>query len=69
MLLMGLRLADGIDAGRFEQRTGIALAEAVHAEMQDALVEAGYLEATATRLVATAEGRLRLDALLGALLK
>ncbi len=69
MLLMGLRLTEGISAERFERRTGIALADAVDTEMRDALVEAGYLEATATRLTATAEGRLRLDALLGALVK
>ena len=69
MLLMGLRLTEGVSTDRFEQRTGIALAESVDTEMQAALIEAGYLEVTAARLVATSEGRLRLDALLRALVR
>ena len=63
-LLMGLRLAEGIDLGWFAQRTGMALGDAVDATMLAACIEEGYLSASETRLHATAEGRRRLDALL-----
>ena len=63
-LLMGLRLAEGIDAARFERRTGVALADAVDAAVLRAAVEAGYVTRTPSHLVATPEGRRRLDALL-----
>jgi putative oxygen-independent coproporphyrinogen III oxidase len=68
MLLMGLRLAEGIDLARFAARTGLALAAAVDAEVLAAAVAAGYLELADGRLRALPEGRLRLDALLPALL-
>ena len=71
MLMMGLRLTEGIDAGRFLARTGVRLADAVDADVLGRAVEAGYLvqEGVQEREVlrATLEGRLRLDALLGAL--
>jgi oxygen-independent coproporphyrinogen-3 oxidase len=69
MLLMGLRLSEGISAARFEARTGIALAAAVDGDILAAAIEAGYMVAAGDRLRATAEGRLRLDALLGALVR
>ncbi len=43
-LLMGLRLAEGIEAARFAARTGVALADAVDAEVLGMAAEAGYLE-------------------------
>ncbi len=67
MLLMGLRLHEGIDAARFARRTGLALADALDAEVLAQAVAAGYVVHTPGRLTATAEGRLRLDALLPAL--
>jgi oxygen-independent coproporphyrinogen-3 oxidase len=67
MLLMGLRLAEGIDATRFATRTGLALADAIDADTLARAIEAGYLRHDAGRLAATAEGRKRLDALLAAL--
>ncbi len=67
MLLMGLRLAEGIDAGRFIRRTGMALDAALDQDMLGRAVEEGYVTYNGTRLTATAEGRLRLDALLPAL--
>ena len=67
MLLMGLRLHEGIDAARFARRTGLALADALDADVLAQAVEAGYVVHTPGRLTATAEGRLRLDALLPAL--
>ena len=67
MLLMGLRLAEGVDASRFAQRTTIKLADAIDGETLKAAIEAGYLEDDTRRLRATVEGRKRLDALLAAL--
>ena len=63
-LLMGLRLAEGIDAGVFLKRTGVGLMEAMEPVILDACEEAGYLVWDGVRLVATASGRRRLDALL-----
>jgi oxygen-independent coproporphyrinogen-3 oxidase len=63
-LLMGLRLAEGISFARFEGRTGTRLLDAVDAGVLANCVEAGYVSVTETALVATVEGRKRLDALL-----
>ncbi len=63
-LLMGLRLSEGILRQRFEARTGVALLDAVEPDILEAAIAAGYLELTETRLMATAAGRQRLDALL-----
>ncbi|OYV41512.1 MAG: coproporphyrinogen III oxidase, partial [Acidocella sp. 20-61-6] len=68
-LLMGLRLAEGIEAAAFERRTGMALGEALEADVLQAAVEEGYLKLSDTRLVATLEGRKRLDALLPVLVR
>lgn len=69
MLLMGLRLSEGISVARFKARAGIALADATDPEILTAAMEAGYVILDADRLRATRVGRLRLDALLGALLR
>ncbi len=63
-LLMGLRLAEGVDPARIEARAGMPLAAALDAPMVRACVEAGYLAWRDGRLLATAEGRMRLDAML-----
>jgi oxygen-independent coproporphyrinogen-3 oxidase len=69
-LLMGLRLAEGIDPARIEARSGLPFAQAVDAAMLAALLDEGYLAWTAAgRLRATPEGILRLDALLPVLLR
>jgi len=67
MPLIGLRLGEGIDPARFTERTGIALLEAVNGDTLQAALEEDYLVWHDGRLAATAEGRLRLDALLAAL--
>ena len=67
MLLMGLRLTEGIDAERFAVRTGMALEAALDPDVLGQALEAGYLTHVAGRLAATAEGRLRLDSLLAQL--
>ena len=68
-LLMGLRLAEGVDAERFAVRTGGSLAEALEPGVLEAAVAAGYLEISDQTLRATDVGRRRLDALLAALLR
>jgi len=64
MLLMGLRLAEGIDPERFRARAGLAFSEAIDQRALEDLLAAGYLIWHAGKLAATAAGRLRLDALL-----
>jgi coproporphyrinogen III oxidase-like Fe-S oxidoreductase len=68
MLLMGLRLAEGIDEARFAARTGVALDDAVDQEVLRQAVEEGYVTRVGGRLIASPEGRLRLDALLAVLI-
>jgi oxygen-independent coproporphyrinogen-3 oxidase len=63
-LLMGLRLAEGISAAYFEARTKVRLDDAVDPDMVSAAIDAGYLQRTESHLIATGEGRRRLDALL-----
>ncbi len=67
-LLMGLRLAEGVDRDAFEARTTIALEDAVDTGMLAACKEAGYLE-DGQALRATAEGMRRLDAILPRLVR
>ncbi|MGH7056476.1 MAG: radical SAM family heme chaperone HemW [Acetobacteraceae bacterium] len=69
MLLMGLRLAEGIEPARFMMRTGIELGSALDTEMLEECVAAGYLAWSKERLAVTSAGRLRLDAILGALIR
>jgi putative oxygen-independent coproporphyrinogen III oxidase len=68
-LLMGLRLAEGVSIPYFTARTGLALEDAVEADMLAACIEEGYLTLTPERITATTQGRHRLDALLPALLR
>jgi oxygen-independent coproporphyrinogen-3 oxidase len=63
-LMMGLRLADGIDRATFASVTGADPVEALDAARLEPLVRAGFLEIDATHLRATADGRQRLNALL-----
>jgi oxygen-independent coproporphyrinogen-3 oxidase len=67
MLLMGLRLSEGVDEARFAARCGVAVDDALEADVLSQALDAGYVTRSAGRLAATGEGRLRLDALLGAL--
>jgi len=69
MLLMGLRLAEGIDPFRFTARTGIALTDALEPDALEALLAAGYLTRSGENLAATETGRLRLDSLLPMLVR
>jgi putative oxygen-independent coproporphyrinogen III oxidase len=67
MLLMGLRLTEGIDEARFAARTGIAIDDALDPDTLARALDADYLRRGDGTLRATPEGRKRLDALLGAL--
>lgn len=66
-LLMGLRLAEGIDEQRFAIRTGRPLDACLDSDILAAALEEDYLQRRQGHLVATPAGRLRLEALLGAL--
>lgn len=66
-LVMGLRLAEGIDRARFLARTGIALDDAIDPAAAARLAELGLLEVTPERLRATPEGLMVLNTLLGEL--
>jgi putative oxygen-independent coproporphyrinogen III oxidase len=66
-LLMGLRLTEGIDLARFAARTGRTITESVDGDILSQCLGAGYLIKTAENLLATREGRIRLNSLLGAL--
>jgi putative oxygen-independent coproporphyrinogen III oxidase len=69
MLLMGLRLTEGIDPVRFAARTGVALEGALDAAVLSRALDEGYLIWRDGRLATTPAGRLRLDALLAAILR
>ena len=68
MLLMGLRLVEGVSRARFRAETGREVEEALDARALSSLIEDGFLSLDAERLAATAAGRQRLDAVLARLL-
>jgi oxygen-independent coproporphyrinogen-3 oxidase len=68
MVMMGLRLTDGIARDAFQAELGGGPEDLLPPDRLGRLVEEGYLELDATGLRATAAGRQRLDALLGYLL-
>jgi len=67
MLMMGLRLTEGVARTRLERAAGRD-AEALFGNNLAPLVEGGFLTLDRDRLAATAIGRQRLNALLTALL-
>ncbi len=66
-LLMGLRLADGIDAARFEAATGVALDAALDARGLAEVVGLGMVERTPAGLALTPTGQPLLNAVLAKL--
>jgi putative oxygen-independent coproporphyrinogen III oxidase len=68
MLMMGLRLAEGVSRTRLERAAGQDV-EALLGDNLAPLVEGGFLTLDRDRLVATAVGRQRLNAVLAALLR
>jgi putative oxygen-independent coproporphyrinogen III oxidase len=67
MLMMGLRLAEGVSRAGLEQAAGEAV-ETLFRNRLPQLVEGGFLVVDADRLAATAAGRQRLNAVLASLL-
>jgi oxygen-independent coproporphyrinogen-3 oxidase len=67
MLMMGLRLCEGIACNRLERAAGSPV-ESLFARHLPALIEGGFLTLAGRRLAATPAGRLRLNAVLAALL-
>ena len=67
MLMMGLRLTEGVDRARLERAAG-GDAEALLGANLAPLVDGGFLTLDRERLAATAAGRQRLNAVLAALL-
>ena len=63
-LMMGLRLADGIDRATFAVVTGADPVEAIGEKRLTPLLAGGFLEVDATHLRATPAGQQRLNALL-----
>ena len=68
LLMMGLRLAEGIDRAAFRRELAAEPEELLEGQRLRALADAGYLVLDDSGLRATATGRIRLDSLLGYLL-
>ncbi len=68
LLMMGLRLTEGVGRAAFRRETGQEPEQVLDAERLATLIEGGFLELDEAGLRATAEGRLRLDAVLPRLL-
>jgi oxygen-independent coproporphyrinogen-3 oxidase len=68
MLMMGLRLAEGVDRGRFAAEVGEALETAIDRRRLADLIDGGFVELDDHCLRATPSGRQRLNAVLAALL-
>ncbi len=68
MLLMGLRLDEGVDRVRFEHEAGKPAPDFVDARASARLADAGLIEWTPQALRATQAGRQRLNAVLAALM-
>ncbi|MEQ9606039.1 MAG: coproporphyrinogen III oxidase, partial [Kiloniellaceae bacterium] len=68
MVMMGLRLSEGISRAAFEAELGAAPEALLSAERLQRLAAEGYLMLDDASLSATPEGRQRLDAVLGYLL-
>ena len=68
MAMMGLRLREGLRRARIWEETGAPLERWIDSAALERLVQGGFLAIDAERLVATAAGRQRLDAVLAALL-
>ncbi len=67
-LMMGLRLAEGIDEGRFARQTGVALDRALDARRLARLVAGGFVVRRGDTLVATPAGRAVLNTVVAELL-
>ncbi|MBL8677162.1 MAG: coproporphyrinogen III oxidase, partial [Alphaproteobacteria bacterium] len=67
--LMNLRLTQGLSLNRLKKETGLEKEEAYHDKDLKLLEDEGLLTITATHLIPTFEGRLRLNGLISFILK
>jgi oxygen-independent coproporphyrinogen-3 oxidase len=67
MLMMGLRLKEGVPRARIEAEAAQPFARAIEPSRLQCLIDGGFLALTTDRLTATQSGRQRLDAVLAAL--
>lgn len=68
LLMMGLRLTEGVSARRFRDQTGLEVAEALSTSGLRDMVQGGYLEIDPRGVRTTPQGRLLLNAVLDRLL-
>lgn len=68
LLMMGLRLSEGVRLARLVEETGRPLDDIVDSAALSRLIEGGFLTRDAERLSATSEGLQRLNAVLSAIL-
>ena len=68
MLMMGLRLQDGVDLARLAERTSLSLAQAVRPGALNRLTDGGFLIQDAHHLRTTPKGRAVLNSVLAELL-
>lgn len=67
LLILGLRLTAGIDLAAIYQRSGIWLHDHIRTDQLPALMQHGILERSETHLIATDEGRARLNSVIARL--
>ncbi len=68
LLMMGLRLKEGVPVARIEEERAQSFAQALDRTRLQRLVDGGFLTLTDDRLAPTQDGRQRLDAVLAALI-
>jgi putative oxygen-independent coproporphyrinogen III oxidase len=68
-LLMGLRLAEGIDLGRLSQKTGIPAAELLDMDAVDKIAQLGFITREEHHVTVTPQGMPLLDAILPQIVK
>ncbi len=68
LVMMGLRIGEGIDHARFARLAGRPLGEVINVSAKDRLIAGGFLAERPDRLQATPKGYLTLNALLRELL-
>ena len=66
-LLMGLRLAEGLDIARVSDRSGVPQSALIHDIAADRLAQLGFVEREGTRITVTPQGMPLLDAILAEL--
>jgi putative oxygen-independent coproporphyrinogen III oxidase len=68
MLMMGLRLKEGVPLARVEDESALPFAQAIDPTRLKRLIDGGFIALSDDRLAASASGRQRLDAVLSALI-